>query len=122
MTTLRNAREHLRKRGILPPNTLAQCNTITNQNIGLEARQTQPLKEILAFKVYPNPSTGIFTIELPNDEFYTLQITDIQGKTVSLQYQQQGKVSTDLSGYPSGLYIISAKGETNTFTAKLIHQ
>ncbi len=58
-------------------------------------------------KVYPNPSTGTFTIEMP-DGARSISITDMMGKTVATRNVSPGaaKQTIDLENIPAGNYII----------------
>ena len=61
-------------------------------------------------KVYPNPSNGAFTIELPQSvSSATITITDVMGKVVADRNVTAAKsaiVSFDLSGLAAGNYIM----------------
>jgi hypothetical protein len=52
----------------------------------------------LTFKIYPNPSSGKFTIELAKDGIYTIQLFDIGGRLVSLSADPKGGVSKTEQG------------------------
>jgi GEVED domain/Secretion system C-terminal sorting domain len=56
------------------------------------------------FKVYPNPSTGIFKFELPNAfKNYTIKVTDLLGRTILVD---RNKKQIDLSAYKNGAYTL----------------
>ena len=76
------------------------------------------------FKVFPNPSSGVFTINYPSScRFGDIIITNIFGEIVSNFRNQNLKTSTiDLSNQPSGIYFISLKTESGTYTRKLFIQ
>lgn len=38
-------------------------------------------------KVYPNPTSGVITVELPAEDYYSLRVSDISGRIVT---EQQG--------------------------------
>lgn len=54
-------------------------------------------------KAYPNPSSDVVTLELPEGEIYTMQLLDQSGR---IQHQQKsyGMVQLDITGYPKGWY------------------
>ncbi len=74
------------------------------------------------FLVYPNPSDGLFTIELKNESKATMQVFDITGKVVkSVQLDRNEPYSLDLSGYAKGIYMIKMNGEQQ-YMQKIILQ
>jgi len=77
-------------------------------------------------KIYPNPSTGIFTIvnPAPSDEI-RVSVTNIFGellKTVFLKKSETGKTTEtiDLTGYPKGIYLIGFMNDSHLWTDKLV--
>lgn len=67
-------------------------NTVNNSDNGL--------------KLYPNPATASFTIELPSTNA-TITITDMVGKVVTTQTaKNQQKLTIDLANYAAGNYIV----------------
>ena len=81
--------------------------------------------EAVSLEVYPNPSYGIFNldinaIDLNNAE---LKVIDIVGKIVyeqgKLTVQGSQTVSIDLSEYPSGIYFVQIKNENHSVSKKV---
>jgi hypothetical protein len=77
-------------------------------------------------KIFPNPSSGIFTIvnEGVSDEI-RVSITDILGKplkTLFLRKSESGYTmeTLDLSGFPKGIYLIEFGNNSQLWTEKLI--
>lgn len=74
--------------------------------------------------IYPNPSKGFITIELPkNITSIAVQITDITGKLII----DKKRVSTetnelDISTFPNGIYMVKLFFEDATKTVRLIKQ
>ena len=78
-----------------------------------------------AINIYPNPTSGIITIELPADILtpYKLEIVDISGRTRDEFDINQKSQSIDVASLPAGLYsyrLTSANGEV--FRGKIIRQ
>ena len=73
--------------------------------------------------IYPNPSKGIFTINLPASfTVGNIKVTDITGKIV---YSNQSKqfsnhIDIDLSDQNAGIYIISLIGNKKSYNYKVI--
>ncbi|HVE62129.1 MAG TPA: T9SS type A sorting domain-containing protein, partial [Chitinophagaceae bacterium] len=66
--------------------------------------------------VYPNPTTGMFTLEMETLETTTIVIYDLQGKLVISEKMDTGKKQIDLSHVGRGVYhlqVISDKGMVN---------
>ncbi len=81
-------------------------------------------------RIYPNPSTGLFTVELDNPLTkkgpITLDIVDAQGRTV---YQKtlgtlpaNHREQIDLSAQPMGQYILRIAGDSIQQSGKVIKQ
>lgn len=80
--------------------------------------------EELAFNnnlsVYPNPTTGQFTVDLGgNYNDVNLTVTDLSGKTIhNAVYNQSSKIQLDLN-QPAGLYIVTVTSGNKHAVAKL---
>jgi len=71
-----------------------------------------------AIKVFPNPSFGDFTIELPSKETFTVQVYNLKGQLVSNLDRQFGRVQ--ISNLANGTYHVSVKNAKEFYTSKLI--
>ncbi len=71
----------------------------------------------VSINVYPNPSTGIYTIE--SDGNYTINVIDVQGKTILSQEILKGKTILNLSSYKDGLYIIRFMNNSDSFIIRI---
>ena len=70
-------------------------------------------------KIYPNPSNGLFNIEILNSDYdsYTIRIFDVLGSLIfNTQMSGSGNVKQqiDLTKYPKGMYFVSIESE-NTY-------
>jgi hypothetical protein len=73
---------------------------------------------IKSISVYPNPSSGIFTIKIPSDVGnFESSVYDLSGK---LAYQSSNEAQVDLSQYTSGIYFLQILIDNEIFRAKLI--
>ena len=73
--------------------------------------------------VYPNPSSGIFNLELTNqpESYQTIEVFDILGKTIfSQNIDNQLQKALDLSSFTSGYYIARLLGENKNRQIKLL--
>ncbi|XZF12673.1 ELWxxDGT repeat protein [Chitinophagaceae bacterium MMS25-I14] len=74
--------------------------------------------------VYPNPSSGSFTVQLNDQDFSQLQVYDQVGRIVytqSLQPAQQ-QVSISIKGITPGIYYLQLKGKDGMPTKKIVIQ
>ena len=79
-------------------------------------------KEIV---VYPNPGTGIYTVQVPPgaSQELDIRIFDLSGKIVyQKRYDYAEDISFDISGRAPGIYIIQGVNSERIFTQKIIHQ
>ena len=77
------------------------------------------LKENTA-SIFPNPSTGVFSIEITTKEKHTIQIYDIAGNEVHAQTIENGKATIDANHLSAGIYNISIKGNNTLSNKKLV--
>jgi hypothetical protein len=70
----------------------------------------------------PNPTNGIFTIDLPDAGFEQLQITTLAGRVVKQIPLEENSVSqkVDCLDLPNGLYFLSVKGQERMLTQKFV--
>lgn len=82
-------------------------------------------KDLLTLNAYPNPTTGIITVEVPNglSPPPTLRLTDLHGKLLieSLSNPSQASTDLDLSRLPDGVYLLRLHGlaESSYQTVKI---
>ncbi len=88
--------------------------------------QPDPIK-LLAVFVYPNPTTGLVTLQISGGDGDTgnLDLFDLQGRVIhsskliinSLQVEE-----IDLSGQPNGIYILRIKSLNQLITKRLVKE
>lgn len=86
-------------------------------HIGLE----EELLESLKYTIYPNPSTGKFTIESINTNLteVTLVVSDLNGKEIwRANGSTRSKTEIDLSKFSKGMYTLSLVKEGRTLANK----
>lgn len=76
------------------------------------------------FKVFPNPSTGKFTIDLTNSQLnmgnIKIQICNIIGEKIYQSQINNSQAKIDLSKQPAGIYFLNITTEQGTISKKLI--
>ncbi|MGJ8661260.1 MAG: M43 family zinc metalloprotease [Bacteroidota bacterium] len=76
-----------------------------------------------SFSVYPNPTTGVFTIELNNlsNEITSIQLVNIMGEEVKLIDNLSAKSHTvDISNLTQGVYYARIKAGKQIVTKKVV--
>lgn len=78
------------------------------------------------FNASPNPTSGLINIQLAGleSDHYSLEVLDITGKLIySTQLgmlEHTGAQSVDLSGMPSGMYLLKLRSATAYKTLRII--
>ena len=77
------------------------------------AKGAEPLNEFTdLFYIYPNPSQGVFFVDLNSEKEATLQVVDMSGRVIkSIQLSGNDHYSLDLSGFSKGAYMLKVNGE-----------
>lgn len=96
--------------------------TVLITGVGIE--EANLLKEV---KVYPNPSTGVFNLELSNVAIGELSVTvtDMTGRTVynsTEEVKGELKKSLDLSSMAKGVYYLKMESENMREIRKIVIQ
>jgi hypothetical protein len=84
----------------------------------------KPAEEI-QFNVFPNPSNGIFNIQLPvevDNKDVNLNVTNLLGEVVFSQKMTQQNTTLDITQQPKGIYIVSFQGIDGLTNKKLIKE
>ena len=71
------------------------------------------LDEYIEWTLYPNPTTGKFTIEIENGEIgnEVLSIYDISGKSIYTTLVNNTRMEVDLSKFDQGIYLLNYGGQ-----------
>jgi hypothetical protein len=76
----------------------------------------------LEIKAFPNPTTGMFTLENENSPIESVILTDFLGKVVFEKTTNDKKVEIDLSSFPNGIYFAKVKFGETLKVAKIIKE
>lgn len=80
-------------------------------------------KGIDGLAIYPNPSTGVFTITWNNQGMDTqIEVVDAQGKRIQKMEVKGSSAKLDLTSFEAGVYILSLTNETGTSTYRIVKQ
>jgi hypothetical protein len=86
---------------------------------------TQPTSNQQPITIYPNPTTGIFTINTEGIKINQLKIYNIIGEIIqptSSLSLLKGNASLDFSEQPNGIYFVQIETDKTTFNKKIIKQ
>ena len=107
-------------------NTIAELdfrNWIINNSGSIVANPSVSIEENGAIAsdivLYPNPTSGMFTIKNENNETFELTVFATKGK-VMIHKTISGTETVDLNHFTQGQYLVELKGDSNKITRKII--
>ena len=72
------------------------------------------------FNVYPNPTNGVFAVELDATAKYDLTVYNVLGQTVLSESINTMSITIDLSSFDKGVYTVELKDKNAIYTEKVI--
>jgi hypothetical protein len=75
-----------------------------------------------ALSIYPNPATSTLNIECPQSQNLAITLFNLMGEQVIKSQFTGSKQNIDISGLPSGMYIIKVSGKDWTVQRKLVKE
>jgi hypothetical protein len=87
--------------------------------------ETLSVTEQQFYRIYPNPTSGNFMLELNAQaaEKYLVEIYDMKGdKMLSAEMRGERRHEFSLSGKPVGIYLVRVISERNSGTTRIIKQ
>ena len=107
-------------------NTVVEDEGVTEIHSEIIYSNVAEMNDDNNINIYPNPSSGVFTIENPLgfENLVSLEITDITGRKIN-NYQfstLDSQLIIDLSSQKSGMYLLKFSMEDEIFTRKIIIQ
>jgi hypothetical protein len=81
-------------------------------------RETVPARAQKTFGVYPNPVSDILYLNLPDEESYSVMISDLRGKIVYAG--ENNKAALVVSRLEEGFYLLQIATDKAVYTTKLI--
>lgn len=81
------------------------------------------VREFPQMRLYPNPSAGVFRLEMPDGMAYRTKVYDMTGRLILQKFSQGGTGELDLTGKPKGLYLLRLQmNDGRVKTLRLVHQ
>lgn len=78
----------------------------------------QPVASGSSVKMFPNPTTGVFTTETPVNG--VISISDLKGRELINQITTVTKTKIDISNLPVGIYLVKFITEQEVYTGKIL--
>ena len=72
------------------------------------------------FNIYPNPTNGLFTIDLDNTNVYDIKISNVLGQLVLNTKSDGLSTVIDLSSLDKGIYTVDLISDGQTYSDKII--
>jgi hypothetical protein len=100
-----------------PTATLGSCNNVP--------AKTDLVSNVTSFSVYPNPSSGLFILEMPiaANTSGTVTVMDVNGRALYAERltMQEGMLyhSIDLGALPNGIYVVRVATENEFATERI---
>jgi hypothetical protein len=79
-------------------------------------------KNIIPVSVFPNPVNDILTVQLNGNQFNKLELSCSSGQKMKEQVISGQLVTTDISSFPTGVYILTLKGPNSVSTMRVIKE
>lgn len=73
-----------------------------------------------AIAIYPNPSNGLYNVELSNETTASIEVYNVLGKLVQSIPQADSKTMIDLTGFPKGVYLVNIFSNGEQTSKKII--
>jgi hypothetical protein len=80
-----------------------------------------PENGLADLKVFPNPSTGLIQLQLPNaNESAQVTITNLAGSVFYENMDYNNNESIDLNNQPAGVYLVTIQQKDKTSVSKIV--
>lgn len=96
---------------------------VTDQNVTVEVTMISGTVSVhsipfTSFSIFPNPASSVVTVSL-DTEIEEIKLVDATGRIVHQQQAGAKSVQMDISGFPTGLYLVLLATQNETTTRKL---
>jgi hypothetical protein len=71
-------------------------------------------------KLYPNPTTGIFNLDVGDVELSEISVKNVLGEEIYLSRKELSNTTIDLNGQKPGVYFLTAESPSGKVSAKFI--
>lgn len=103
--------------------TLGNCKSELSEPILFAITSVQEPLNGNEYRLYPNPTTGFFTIESNSAEYDELACYDFTGKKIEINVEKDAeKLRGDIRHLPKGLYILKLTNESKNAKSWLVRK
>lgn len=95
--------------------TISQAVSVCS---GLSANQNTSASLV----VYPNPTNGLFTVEMANGAAKTISVSDVTGRVVVDNTSNSDAVNINISNLSNGIYYVKIQSNSTTQVLKVVKQ
>ena len=96
------------------------CGTDTSNCYTISVIGVDELSNNFGVSIYPNPTSGIFSIDVTSTEEKTIIVRDVLGQDVFAERSKDKNTTVNLSDYNNGIFFITIKTATFSKTFKVI--
>jgi hypothetical protein len=80
------------------------------------------LSAVSGVRVYPNPTSGVLTVEFDSNVAKTVSVLDVTGRVIMTTTGSNNAVSVDLSSVAAGIYYVKLQSENAVNVVKVVKQ
>ncbi len=86
--------------------------------VGLESHSSS----LAGVSVYPNPNSGVFTVEMNGNLNASLEISDLTGRIVFKGSCSEGKTNVNINDLANGIYYVKVQSAGQFEVFKVVKQ
>jgi hypothetical protein len=98
------------------------ASVVITQSVSACTGLNNNLASFIGAVVYPNPTTGLFTIELNNGSVKTIQVMDLTGRIVLANTSSNDKIDFNISNLANGVYFVKVQSNNSVEVIKIVKQ
>jgi len=107
---------------VTPSRNCPPCGSLPGSTLRIANNETAEQLLLPGIRLYPNPGSGNFTIEVPEQGTHHLEIFDMTGRSVLSKNMTTQREMFDISGQATGMYIVQIEKDGKTERLKIILQ
>jgi hypothetical protein len=98
------------------------ASVVITQSVSACTGLNNNVASIIGTVVYPNPNTGLFTIELNNGSVKTIEVMDLTGRIVLTNTSSNDKIDFNISNLANGVYFVKVQSNNSVEVIKIVKQ
>ena len=77
---------------------------------------------IANLQVYPNPNSGVFTVELNNGLTKNIEVLDVTGRIILANTSENDQITVNINNLSNGIYYVKVKSDNAVEVLKVVKQ